>query len=457
MGNALATTLHPAPWHRATVFGLGASGFSAVKYLAALGVEVAVQDSRDVAPFYSELTRQFPQVPVQLGQFTTPNLGRGDLAVVSPGISLSEPVIEKIRQQQVEIVGDIELFVRACPAPMLAITGSNGKTTVTTLVGQMLAAQGLNAPVAGNIGMPALDLLEGAIPDVVVLELSSFQLEATDSLKAKAAAILNLSPDHMDRYATVAQYLHAKQRILNGAITGIVSRDDPTLQAMEVSGAAEIISFGLDAPLRAVDYGIAADPHGDDWIVRGDVRILPVASLSMTGRHNVMNALAALALIESAGYPANPAALAALSAFRGLPHRCELVLEREGVLWINDSKGTNPGAAEAALVGLDRPVVLIAGGQSKDADFSTLAQAIQRYARQVLLIGEDRVALAEAIGDRVPVTLADDLPQAVRLAARWAQSGDAVLFSPACASFDMFRDFAHRGEVFSDLVREMIR
>ena len=457
MGNALATTLHPAPWHRATVFGLGASGFSAVKYLAALGVEVAVQDSRDVAPFYSELTRQFPQVPVQLGQFTTPNLGRGDLAVVSPGISLSEPVIEKIRQQQVEIVGDIELFVRACRAPMLAITGSNGKTTVTTLVGQMLAAQGLNAPVAGNIGMPALDLLEGAIPDVVVLELSSFQLEATDSLKAKAAAILNLSPDHMDRYATVAQYLHAKQRILNGAITGIVSRDDPTLQAMEVSGAAEIISFGLDAPLRAVDYGIAADPHGDDWIVRGDVRILPVASLSMTGRHNVMNALAALALIESAGYPANPAALAALSAFRGLPHRCELVLEREGVLWINDSKGTNPGAAEAALVGLDRPVVLIAGGQSKDADFSTLAQAIQRYARQVLLIGEDRVALAEAIGDRVPVTLADDLPQAVRLAARWAQSGDAVLFSPACASFDMFRDFAHRGEVFSDLVREMIR
>ena len=457
MGNALATTLHPAPWHRATVFGLGASGFSAVKYLAALGVEVEVQDSRDVAPFYSELTRQFPQVPVQLGQFTTPNLGRGDLAVVSPGISLSEPVIEKIRQQQVEIVGDIELFVRACPAPMLAITGSNGKTTVTTLVGQMLAAQGLNAPVAGNIGMPALDLLEGAIPDVVVLELSSFQLEATDSLKAKAAAILNLSPDHMDRYATVAQYLHAKQRILNGAITGIVSRDDPTLQAMEVSGAAEIISFGLDAPLRAVDYGIAADPHGDDWIVRGDVRILPVASLSMTGRHNVMNALAALALIESAGYPANPPALAALSAFRGLPHRCELVLEREGVLWINDSKGTNPGAAEAALVGLDRPVVLIAGGQSKDADFSTLAQAIQRYARQVLLIGEDRVALAEAIGDRVPVTLADDLPQAVRLAARWAQSGDAVLFSPACASFDMFRDFAHRGEVFSDLVREMIR
>ena len=457
MCNALATTLHPAPWHRATVFGLGASGFSAVKYLAALGVEVEVQDSRDVAPFYSELTRQFPQVPVQLGQFTTPNLGRGDLAVVSPGISLSEPVIEKIRQQQVEIVGDIELFVRACRAPMLAITGSNGKTTVTTLVGQMLAAQGLNAPVAGNIGMPALDLLEGAIPDVVVLELSSFQLEATDSLKAKAAAILNLSPDHMDRYATVAQYLHAKQRILNGAITGIVSRDDPTLQAMEVSGAAEIISFGLDAPLRAVDYGIAADPHGDDWIVRGDARILPVASLSMTGRHNVMNALAALALIESAGYPANPAALAALSAFRGLPHRCELVREREGVLWINDSKGTNPGAAEAALVGLDRPVVLIAGGQSKDADFSTLAQAIQRYARQVLLIGEDRVALAEAIGDRVPVTLADDLPQAVRLAARWAQSGDAVLFSPACASFDMFRDFAHRGEVFSDLVREMIR
>ena len=185
MDNALATTLHPAPWHRATVFGLGVSGFSAVKYLAALGVEVEVQDSRELAPFYSELTQQFPHVPVQLGQFTTPNLGRGDLAVVSPGISLSEPVIERIRQQQVEIVGDIELFVRACPAPMLAITGSNGKTTVTTLVGQMLAAQGLNAPVAGNIGMSALDLLEGgAIPDVVVLELSSFQFPVSGAGKS---------------------------------------------------------------------------------------------------------------------------------------------------------------------------------------------------------------------------------------------------------------------------------
>ena len=457
MGNALATTLHPAPWPRATVFGLGASGFSAVKYLVPLGVEVEVQDSRDVAPFYSELTRQFPHVPVQLGQFTTPNLGRGDLVIVSPGIALSEPVIEKARQQQVEIVGDIELFVRACPAPILAITGSNGKTTVTTLVGQMLAAQGLNAPVAGNIGMPVLDLLEGPIPDLVVLELSSFQLEATDSLEAKAAAVLNLSPDHMDRYATVAQYLDAKRRILNGANTGIVNRDDPTLQIMDVSSAGQIISFGLDAPLRSADYGVATDPDGDDWIVRGDARILPVASLSMTGRHNVMNALAALALIESAGYAISPPALDALSAFRGLPHRCEPVLEHEGVLWINDSKGTNPGAVEAALFGLDRPVVLIAGGQSKGADFRALAEAIQRYARQVLLIGEDRVALAEAIGDRVPVTLADDLPQAVRLAARWAQSGDAVLFSPACASFDMFRDFAHRGEVFSDLVREMIR
>ena len=456
MGNALATTLHAAPWHRATVFGLGASGFSAVKYLAALGVEVEVQDSRAVAPFHSELTRQLPDVPVQLGEFTVPRLGRGDLAVVSPGISLSEPVIEKISQQQVEIVGDIELFVRACSAPILAITGSNGKTTVTTLVGQMLAAQGVNGPVAGNIGMPALDLLEGPMPEAVVLELSSFQLETTDSLKAKAASVLNLSPDHMDRYATVAQYLHAKERILNGATTAIFNRDDPALASMDASGAVDAISFGLDAPLRATDYGIAVDSDGGEWIVRGDAKIIPVASLSMTGRHNVMNALAALALIESAGYPVNPSGLDALLAFRGLPHRCEPVLEREGVLWINDSKGTNPGAAEAALVGLDRPVVLIAGGQSKDADFSTLAQAIQRYARQVLLIGEDRMALAEAIGDRVPVTLADDLSQAVRLAARWAQSGDAVVFSPACASFDMFKDFAHRGEVFSALVRELI-
>ena len=456
MGNALATTLNPTPWRRAAVFGLGASGFSAVKYLAGLGVQVQIQDSRDVPPFRTELTRQYPDIPLQLGKFKPPVLDRADLVVVSPGISLSEPVLQEVRKKQIEIVGDIELFARACPAPILAITGSNGKTTVTTLVGEMLRAQGLNAPVGGNIGRPALDLLDGSVPELVVLELSSFQLETTDSMRARAAAILNLSPDHMDRYASITQYRKAKQRILDGAQTAVLNREDPVLKDMDTSGAAESVSFGLDAPSRETDYGIIADAEGKEWMVRGQERIAPVAPLSMTGRHNLMNALAAVALIESAGVSVEQAGLDALLAFRGLAHRCEPVLEQNGVVWINDSKSTNPGAAEAALIGLDRPVVLIAGGQSKGANFNPLAEAIQRYTRQVLLIGEDRMELAAAIGDRVPVTLADDLPQAVKLAARWAQAGDAVLFSPACASFDMFKDFAHRGEIFSGLVREMI-
>ena len=456
MGNALATTLNPTPWQRAAVFGLGASGFSAVKYLTRLGVEVQVQDTRDVPPFRSELAREYPDIPLQTGGFTPPTLDHADLVVVSPGISLAEPVFQELRQKQIEIVGDVELFVRACPVPILAITGSNGKTTVTTLVGELLRAQGVNAEVGGNIGKPALDLLVGPLAELVVLELSSFQLETTDSLRAKGAAILNLSPDHMDRYADIAQYLKAKQRILKSAQTAILNREDPVLQLMDTSGAADVISFGLDAPSRTSDYGITSHADGEEWMVRGKERIAPVASLSMTGRHNLMNALAAVALVESAGHSVGQDGLDALFAFRGLPHRCEPVLERDGVVWINDSKSTNPGAAEAALLGLDRPVVLIAGGQSKGAEFNTLAKAIQRCARQVLLIGEDRMALAAAIGDRVPVTLADDLPQAVRFAARWAQTGDAVLFSPACASFDMFEDFAHRGDVFAGLVRELI-
>ncbi len=438
------------------VFGLGVSGFSAVKYLTGLGVEVQVQDSREVPPFRSELARQYPNIPLQTGGFTRPMLDHTDLAVVSPGIPLAEPVLQALRQKQIEIVGDVELFARACSAPILAITGSNGKTTVTTLVGELLQAQGVNAEVGGNIGKPVLDLLAEPLAEFAVLELSSFQLETTDSLHAKAAVILNISPDHMDRYRDLAQYLEAKQRILNGAKTAILNRDDPVLNKMDTSSIANVISFGLDAPSRANDYGVVSEADGEEWMVRGEDRIAPVASLSMNGRHNLMNALAAVALVESTGYSVEQDGLDALFAFRGLPHRCEPVLERDGVVWINDSKSTNPGAAEAALLGLDRPVVLIAGGQAKGAEFNTLAKAIQRYARQVLLIGEDRIALAAAIGDRVPVTLVDDLPQAVRLATRWAQPGDVVLFSPACASFDMFKDFAHRGEVFSSLVRELI-
>ena len=452
---ALAIKANAPPWRRATVFGLGASGYSSACYLAQLGVAVSVQDSRERPPYRVALGREWPDVPVSCGEFNLSSLEEEDLAVVSPGIALSQPVLQAAAERGLEIVGDIELFARACTAPVVSITGSNGKTTVTTLVGELLKAHGLDVKVGGNIGCPALELLAAPEPDLYVLELSSFQLETTSSLHSAVAAILNISPDHLDRYGTMESYVDAKLRIVPGARSLVLSRDDPALAGAQVRGDFATVTFGLNPPQSNSDYGIVLD-SGSEWIVRGSERLVPVATLSLTGRHNLANTLAAIAVVELAGYPLDESGVKALSDFRDLPHRCEQVLERNGIAWVNDSKSTNPGATVAALAGMGRPVVLIAGGQSKDAEFTALAEAVQLYARQVLLIGEDRLLLAGAIGDRAPVTLADDLAHAITLASRWAQPGDVVLLSPGCASFDMFDNFEHRGEIFCRLTREMI-
>jgi len=453
MNSALAIDLKPTPWRHVVVLGLGKTGCSVAQYLAGQGISVEVQDSRVEPPFRGALQKTCPKIPIHCGDFSLDCLDRVDLVVASPGLSMSEPILREAQARNIEIVGDIELFARVCPAPIIAITGSNGKTTVTTLVGDMLSAHGLNVGVGGNIGTPALDLLLHQSLDVVVLELSSFQLETTSSLRPKAAAILNLSADHMDRYPSFVAYVEAKRRVLMGAQSAILNRDDPACtRADECSGATDI-SIGLSPPPREVDYGLGFEA-GVEVLVRGGEPLLAVNELGMMGRHNVLNALAAIALVEAAGYPFSASMRSRLTTFKGLPHRCECVLEKDEIVWINDSKSTNPGSAIAALVGIERPVVLIAGGQSKGADFSALAEVIQRFARQVLLIGEDRLQIAAAIEDRVPVTLADDLPHAIRLASLWAQPGDAVLLSPACASFDMFKNYEDRGNTFRALVKE---
>ncbi|MDP6948120.1 MAG: UDP-N-acetylmuramoyl-L-alanine--D-glutamate ligase [Arenicellales bacterium] len=455
MEAALRIDSNGPPWRRAVVFGLGATGYSCARYLSNLGVIVSVQDSRTEPPCLESLKRACPEVGVHTGSFVDLTPGAADLVVVSPGVALSEPVLKAAEQQNFQIVGDVELFARACTAPVVAITGSNGKSTVTALVGEMLAARGLVVKVGGNIGVPVLDLLGDPPPDVFVLELSSFQLETTSSLESVAAAILNVSPDHLDRYASLDDYVTAKLRIASGAQALVLCRDDPGLAGVRTRGEARTMTFGHKAPATDSDYGLLHDENSV-WLVCGERRLLDAASLSLTGYHNLANALAAIALVEAFGQPIDPVSIAALCAFKGLPHRCEWLGEKDGVAWINDSKSTNPGAAVAALSGVGRPVVLIAGGLSKQADFVPLADAVRRYARQVVLIGRDRMGLAAVLGDSVPVTLADDLAHAVTLAARWAQAGDAVLLSPGCASFDMFRNFEHRGEEFRWLVKEMI-
>jgi UDP-N-acetylmuramoylalanine--D-glutamate ligase len=384
-------------------------------------------------------------------------------------VSLKEAPIARAIARGVEPVGDIELFARAVQAPVLAITGANGKSTVTALTGALCAAGGFRTLVGGNIGTPALDLLREPVPDVYVLELSSFQLETTWSLNARAATVLNITPDHMDRYETLEEYAAAKARVFRGNGTMVLNADDARVRGMAASGR-RVVHFGLGEPLAAGDYGVrrhagddsrdgggraASGTVAEEWLARGTELLLPAREVPLPGRHNLANALAALALAETVGV-ASAAACAAIRRFRGLPHRTELVGEKDGVRWINDSKGTNVGATVAALNGMTAPTVLIAGGDGKGQDFSALRPAVSAHARAVVLVGRDAPLIEAALAGTVSLTRAPTLPEAVRLARRLAQPGDTVLLSPACASFDMFRNYEHRGDVFRAAVREVL-
>ena len=451
---------------RALVLGLGVTGLSMARWLVRHGARVRVADTRQSPPCAAQLARDLPDLPTTLGPFRVEDFASVDLIAISPGIALSEPLVAQAARSGVPVVGDIELFAQALPGlghvKVLAITGSNGKSTVTEMAGAMCRLAGLRTIVAGNIGLPVLDVLvqldqeqaAGARrPEAFVLELSSFQLETTHSLDAHVAACLNLSEDHLDRYSSIEDYAAAKARIFRGTGVQVVNRQDARTRGMAMAGRM-VLTFGLDAPAGDRDWGLI-ESEGYTWLAQDRQKLLAVSQLRVTGLHNAANALAALALTRAIDLPYHPL-LQALTEFEGLPHRVQKVAEIAGVSFYDDSKATNVGATVAALTGMPQPVVLIAGGDGKGQDFSPLRPALSGRTRALVLIGRDREKIAQAVaGGNVPILRAQDMEEAVQLSFEQAREGDAVLLSPACASFDMFRNYEHRAKVFVAAVRRL--
>ncbi|WP_323754064.1 UDP-N-acetylmuramoyl-L-alanine--D-glutamate ligase [Marinobacter sp.] len=438
---------------RTLIVGLGKTGLSCVRYLSGQGRSVTVADSRTNPPGLEELHEGWPEVPVHLGEFDPELFAGFSELVVSPGISIAEPAIEAAAKKGALIRGDVDLFAEAADAPVVAITGSNGKTTVTTLLGEMAKAAGLKVHVGGNIGTPALDLL-GKGADLYILEVSSFQLETTDALNAVAATVLNVSDDHMDRYPDKMAYFQAKQRVYRGCKHAIVNLDD-ALSTPMARDNLRFLCFGFNR-VNPDTFSTRDDDQGT-WITFGFDNLLLASELNLMGRHNISNVMAALALGHAAGLPM-PVMLDVAREFRGLPHRCEFVRKLDGVDYINDSKGTNVGATVAAIESLapdQGKVVLIVGGDGKGADFGPLAAPVIACCRAVVLIGRDAGAIADVLGPGVEKISADSLKQAVGKARDVACVGDRVLLSPACASFDMFKDYNDRGDQFRELVEAL--
>jgi UDP-N-acetylmuramoylalanine--D-glutamate ligase len=453
------------------ILGLGESGLGMARWCERQGAEARVLDTRVDPPYLRELRASVPDAEFYTGPmnegFDKRLLAGIDLLALSPGLSAGTMAVIHAHALGIPVVGEIELFAWGLDSlglryetQVIAITGTNGKTTTTALTGHLCRAAGRTTGVAGNISPAALTALmacqdAGTLPVVWVLELSSFQLETLESLNAEAATVLNVTDDHLDRYIDLDDYAQAKSRVFFGSGAQVLNRDDARVKHMAITGR-KIISFGLDAPGNELDFGLREN-RGEPWIVRGDQFLLAVSELPITGLHNAANAMAALALVAAIGL--DPVALLpALRQFRGLPHRVEHVANIDGVAWYDDSKGTNVGATVAALQGMGRKVVVILGGDGKGQDFSPLKQAVADHARAVILIGRDGPLIGEAIaGCGVPVETAADLREAVQKSAVAVRQGDAVLLSPACASFDMFRSYEHRAQVFVDAVRQLGR
>lgn len=447
------------------VLGLGDTGLSMTRWLVAHGAHVSVADSRAQPPHASTLASELPAVPVRTGAFDTSTFHDVDAVAISPGIDPREQPIADTLRRGVPAVGDIELFAqglralaqaRSIPRPkVLAITGSNGKSTVTAMTGEVSRASGRETLVAGNIGLPVLDALaeleRGArLPEVAVLELSSFQLETTCSLDADAATVLNVTEDHLDRYDGMEAYAAAKARVFAGDGVQILNREDARSRGMARHGR-RVVTFGLDAPADASQWGLTPDRE----LAHGRQAWMPVRELPVAGLHNAANALAALALGDAIGLPVEEM-VAGLKRFRGLPHRVERIAEIGGVTFYDDSKGTNVGATAAALNGMSVPVVLIAGGDGKGQDFSPLAGPIAAHVRAIVLIGRDANAIERVLhGSAVRIEHAATMEQAVETGFAASRPGDAVLLSPACASYDMFRSYVHRAQVFVAAVRDL--
>ena len=441
------------------VAGLGKTGHSIAGYLQRRNKPFVVFDTRREVEGLAEFTKEFPGVDVFLGELPATIYEQLAGIIASPGIALDEPFMQEARRLNIPVFGDIECLAQEVKAPVIAITGTNGKSTVTTLVGEMAKAAGIKVAVAGNIGLPVLDLLDNDENyELWVLELSSFQLDLTSSLKPIAATILNISPDHLDRHHSLAAYIEAKQGIYHNAQFLLYNRDDEQTYPTKNSTANQsvLINYGLDEP-REKNWGII-EQAGLSYLAQGNKPLLAIDKLRIKGKHNWQNALAACALATAAGIQTE-CITKVLESFAGLPHRCQWVRTLEGVDWINDSKGTNIGATISAISGIggsmQGKIVLIAGGLGKGADFTELRLPVSDYVRAVVLIGKDAKEIEKALSDLIPVHHAQSLDSAVTLAKEQAMPGDVVLLSPACASLDMFRDFNHRGEAFASLVTKL--
>jgi UDP-N-acetylmuramoylalanine--D-glutamate ligase len=438
------------------VVGLGKTGASCLRYLARHGVPAAATDSRRSPPGLHELGDLARTLDIRLGGFDLSLLDGASQLLMSPGVSLDEPIAQEARARGIEVVGDIELFARAVRAPVVGITGTNGKSTVTSLIASMAIAAGRRVLAGGNLGVPALDLLDQPTPDLYVLELSSFQLETTCSLELDAAVVLNVTSDHMDRYASLEQYARAKARIFARAAAVVLNADDALVAAMRgatLRDATTIPTSTFSIQHADADYALLRQGTQTFLCRRGEA-VLDIAAMKITGLHNAANALAALAMGDAIGLPL-PAMLGALEAFPGLPHRSAWVADIAGVRYVDDSKGTNVGATIAAVEGIPGRLVMIAGGQGKGQDFAPLAVAFKNKVHHAVLIGVDAPAVKRAIEGVCSVELAGSMADAVAAAARAAQPKDTVLLSPACASLDMFRDYAHRGDEFAAAVRAL--
>ncbi|MBX8522775.1 UDP-N-acetylmuramoyl-L-alanine--D-glutamate ligase [Pseudomonas cichorii] len=433
------------------VVGLGKSGMSLVRFLANRGVAFAVADTRENPPELATLRRDYPQVEVRCGELDVEFLCRADELYVSPGLALATPALQEAHARGVKMSGDLDLFARYAKAPIIAITGSNAKSTVTTLVGEMAQAAGKRVAVGGNLGMPALDLLSDDV-ELYVMELSSFQLETTHELNAEVATVLNVSEDHMDRYSGLPAYHLAKHRIFRGARQVVVNRQDALSRPL-IGEGLPCWTFGLTKP-DFNGFGLREE-NGEKYLAFQFDNLMPVRELKVRGAHNQANALAALALGHAVGLPFD-AMLSSLRTFTGLEHRCQWVRELAGVHYYNDSKATNVGAALAAIEGLGADIagklVLIAGGDGKGADFSGLRAAVAAHCRAVVLLGRDAELIAQALGDAAPLVRVSTLEESVQRSAELAQEGDAVLLSPACASLDMFKNYEERGRLFAQAV-----
>lgn len=426
------------------VFGFGATGLSVARYFQRNDIDAIYVDSRDAPPGHDELAKIAPDSEIHSGATPARLLKKVSRIIASPGVADAEPLLAEARKSKVDVISDIELFVADAKAPIVAVTGSNGKSTVTTLIALMCHAAGRSALAGGNLGIPALDMLAEEQPDFYVLELSSFQLHRTHNLSAKVAVLLNISPDHLDWHESEKHYREAKYRIFADAETAVFNRDDADVAAHLPRGRP-CYSFGLGVPDEN-GFGIINE-GGEDFLARGEQLLLSCNDVAMIGAHNQANALAALAAGDLIGLPLS-AMLQVLNEFPGLPHRMQIVDRINGVLYINDSKATNVGAAIAAVQSAPGPIVLIAGGQGKGGDFETLAKSVFGTLRHVILIGEDAPLLEAAFTGLADCDRAANLQAAVSRAAEIAEAGDTVLLAPACASFDQFRNYQARGDAF---------